>query len=120
MTMEKRNHRVRHTIFSVLTALITVIIMIPFIWLVILSFKSNTQIMNEPFSLPESFGLENYYIAFRVLPLVNMYKNTMIIAAFTEILCLAVTFTAPSQSSIQVSAKVLSPCSTIPEDCTRQ
>ena len=93
MTMEKRNHRVRHTIFSVLTALITVIIMIPFIWLVILSFKSNTQIMNEPFSLPESFGLENYYIAFRVLPLVNMYKNTMIIAAFTEILCLAVTFT---------------------------
>lgn len=93
MTMEKRNHRVRHMLLSALTILITVTIMIPFIWLIILSFKTNTQIMNEPFSLPETFSPENYYTAFKVLPLVSMYKNTIIIAVFTEVLCLAVTFT---------------------------
>lgn len=92
MTMEKRNHRVRCGILFVVTALITVAVMIPFVWLVMLSFKTNTQIMNEPFSLPDSLGFENYRTAFRVLPLVSMYKNTIIIAAFTEILCLVVTF----------------------------
>lgn len=90
--MTKRNHRVQCMVLTVSAVMITVIIMIPFIWLFILSFKTNTQIMNEPFSLPETLSLENYYTAFKVLPLVNMYKNTIIIAVFTEILCLVVTF----------------------------
>lgn len=77
---------------TIFTVLLTVVILIPFIWLIILSFKTNTEIMNEPFSLPKSLSWTNYKSALETLPLLNMYKNTFIIAAATEILCLVVTF----------------------------
>ena len=90
--MKRGKNKSINVFLTVLTVFITVIILIPFIWLVILSFKTNTQIMNEPFALPETFSLENYRTALDVLPLFSMYKNTFIIAAATEILCLFVTF----------------------------
>ncbi len=92
MTGMGKKYRAGKTALSVLTVLITIVILIPFIWLVILSFKNNTEIMNEPFSLPKTLNLNNYRTALEILPLANMYKNTFIIAAATEILCLLVTF----------------------------
>ena len=76
--MKRGKNKSINAFLTVLTVFITVIILIPFIWLVILSFKTNSQIMNEPFALPETFSLENYRTAFDVLPLFSMYKNTFI------------------------------------------
>lgn len=89
---ESIKNKIQSRVLSILTIFLTVIILIPFIWLIILSFKTNTQIMNEPFSLPDSFNFENYKTAFEILPLTSMYKNTFIIAMLTEVLCLFVTF----------------------------
>lgn len=77
---------------SAITVLITAVLMIPFLWLVVLAFKTNTQIMNEPFALPESLNWDNFKNALAILPLGSMYKNTIIIVVFTQILCLVVTF----------------------------
>lgn len=85
----KNSQRIGLTIFTVF---LTFVILIPFIWLVVLSFKTNTEIMNEPFSLPKTIEWTNYRNAFGILPLFSMYKNTFIIAIVTEALCLVVTF----------------------------
>ena len=77
---------------TIFTVFLTFVILIPFIWLVVLSFKTNNEIMNEPFSLPKTIEWTNYRNAFGILPLFSMYKNTFIIAIVTEALCLVVTF----------------------------
>ena len=84
-----RSHGVCLTLFTVL---LTIVILIPFLWLIILSFKTNTEIMNEPFSFPKTVTWTNYRSALEILPLASMYKNTLIIAVATEVLCLVVTF----------------------------
>ena len=92
MLDEKKKKRIGTAVLSAITVLITAVLMIPFLWLVVLAFKTNTQIMNEPFALPESLNWDNFKNALAILPLGSMYKNTIIIVVFTQILCLVVTF----------------------------
>ena len=92
MLDEKKKKRIGAAALSAVTVLITAVLMIPFLWLVVLAFKTNTQIMNEPFALPESLNWDNFKNALAILPLGSMYKNTIIIVVFTQILCLVVTF----------------------------
>lgn len=77
---------------TILTFCITFIMIIPFLWIILMSFKTDSQILMEPFSLPQSWNLDNYKRALEVLPLLNMYKNTIIIAAGSECICLFTTF----------------------------
>ena len=44
----------------VLIAIITALVVFPFIWMLVLSFKTNSEIMSSPLSLPEVFNLDNY------------------------------------------------------------
>lgn len=89
---EKKKKTIVSFSLSILTVLITIVLMIPFAWLILLSFKTNTDIMNNPLSLPAFLNFDNYKSAFEILPLSSMYKNTIIIVFFTELLCLLVTF----------------------------
>lgn len=87
--------RERHPkhIFKVIVALIIgLIVVFPFFWLMLLSFKTDTAILNEPFSLPESWNLDNYKRALAVLDLPLLYKNTGILVFFTQLLGLSITF----------------------------
>ena len=72
--------------------MIGLIVVLPFFWLILLSFKTDTAILNEPFSLPAGLELDNYRRALKVLNLTLLYKNTGILVIFTQILGLAVTF----------------------------
>lgn len=74
------------------TFLITFVMIIPFLWIILMSFKTDSQILTNPFSLPDGLNLENYRRALDILPLGSMYKNTIIIAVFSEIICLGATF----------------------------
>lgn len=38
----------------ILMALITVLVVFPFIWMLVLSFKSNSEILSTPLSLPKA------------------------------------------------------------------
>lgn len=77
---------------TALTWFFTAVVTIPFLWMFVLSFKSDAEIMGNPFSLPEAFNLANYKYALDILPLGSMYKNTIIIVVFTQLICLLVTF----------------------------
>ncbi len=64
----------------------------PFLWMLLLSFKTDTQIMNAPFSLPEIWNFDNYKRALGVLKLPVMYKNTILLVATTQVIGLTITF----------------------------
>lgn len=71
---------------------ITILTAFPFIWICILSFKTDTEILNKPFSLPETFNWDNYQRALDTLPLVRMFGNTFIVAVLALIISLISTF----------------------------
>ena len=71
---------------------ITAVTAIPLLWLVVLSFKSDTDILNNPFSLPEHIDLANYERALDTLPLFKMFGNTLIVAVFALLISLVCTF----------------------------
>jgi raffinose/stachyose/melibiose transport system permease protein len=76
----------------VLIYTITFIVMIPFLWMILLSFKTNSEILNSPFSLPDTFSLHNYQKAIETLDILLMYKNTFIIAGVTIVGQIIITF----------------------------
>ena len=69
-------------ILNCIVVVITVMMIIPFLWIILMSFKTDSEILTTPFSLPEQFSLDNYKRALDILPLGSMYLNTMIIAFF--------------------------------------
>lgn len=51
----------------VLMVLLTIAIVIPIIWLVFISMKPNSEIMNNPLSLPNALDFGNYVSALQTL-----------------------------------------------------
>lgn len=72
--------------------LVTLIVMLPLLWMVLLSFKSSSEILNDPFRLPTSLRLVNYARALDTLHMGLLYKNTFIIASFTIVIEIVITF----------------------------
>ncbi|MDT3427919.1 raffinose/stachyose/melibiose transport system permease protein [Paenibacillus forsythiae] len=77
---------------TVLAYSITLLIMFPFLWMILLSFKSNSEILNNPFSLPETLSFDNYERALATLNMGLLYTNTFIIAAITIVIEVLITF----------------------------
>ena len=71
---------------------ITALTAFPFLWLFVLSFKTDTEILNSPFSLPESISFSNYERALHTLRLIKMFGNTLFVAVFALAISLVCTF----------------------------
>lgn len=71
---------------------ITAFTAFPFLWLFVLSFKTDTEILNSPFSLPECISFSNYERALHTLPLIKMFRNTLFVAVFALAISLVCTF----------------------------
>ena len=61
--------------------LIVIVALIPLVWVVFLSLKTNNEIFFNPLSFPEEIQWGNYTTAFRKIPFIRMLKNT-----FTEMI----------------------------------
>jgi raffinose/stachyose/melibiose transport system permease protein len=88
----KSKKRRSHLGGFILIYFITFIVMIPFLWMLLLSFKTNSEILNSPFSLPDRFSFHNYQKAIETLDILLMYKNTFIIAGITIVGQIIITF----------------------------
>ena len=86
----------------VLVIVITTIVMLPFLWTIFSSFKTDSEIVNTPFSLPAKFSFENYIRAFSTLEMPLLYKNTFIIALVAMFFGLAITFISSFALSMMV------------------
>jgi raffinose/stachyose/melibiose transport system permease protein len=92
LTNTKSKKRRSHLGGYFLIYIITFVVMIPFLWMLLLSFKTNSEILNSPFSLPDSFSFHNYQKAIETLDILLMYKNTFIIAGITIVGQIIITF----------------------------
>ncbi|WP_260860076.1 carbohydrate ABC transporter permease [Streptomyces cupreus] len=73
--------------------LITFVILFPLLWIVLLSFQTNDNILNHPFSLSD-LSLANYQRAMETLNLLVMYKNTLILAVVSVTVGLVISYMA--------------------------
>lgn len=72
--------------------IVTLLVVFPFAWMIMLSFKDNTEIMLTPLSLPTSLNFDNYSHAFNTLNYGQLYGNTFIICTISIIFELVITF----------------------------
>jgi raffinose/stachyose/melibiose transport system permease protein len=71
---------------------VTIIVLLPFLWMILLSFKTNSEIVNDPFTFPKMLSFDNYTRALSTLKMGMLYRNTFIIAAITIFIELIITF----------------------------
>lgn len=77
---------------TVLMVVITLIMVFPFAWMLMLSFKSSGEIMSSPLALPASLALDNYQNALQTLNFVQLYSNTFLICVLSLGFELVITF----------------------------
>lgn len=71
--------------------LVTFLIILPLLWIVLLSFQPSGSILSNPFAF-EHLTLENYVNAIVSLPLLRMYGNTILIAVVSVVVGTAISF----------------------------
>ncbi len=64
----------------------TIFTLMPMIWLVVSSFKTNTELVSSPFSLPTKWQFQNYINAFQVSGIGKMLLNSLIISIIATVL----------------------------------
>ncbi len=79
--------KIRRAIIIVILLIVLCIILIPLVWSVILSFDRKALSSLPPFSLvPHEPSLFNYEVAFKTIPLVRYYLNTILVTALHTII----------------------------------
>lgn len=73
--------------------LVIFLILLPLLWIVLLSFQPSDRILSDPWSL-SSLTVGNYLRAVQQLPLVRMYANTILIAVVSVTVGAVVSFMA--------------------------
>mgnify|MGYP000850972069 CR=1 FL=1 len=87
---EKRN--LKTLLFYLVIIVITIVALIPFLWSIVLSFKTNNEIVNNPIALPSKISFANYKRALQTLDLVKMYGNSIFLVIISTFFSLALTF----------------------------
>jgi raffinose/stachyose/melibiose transport system permease protein len=86
------NRTARKTAGYFLLALVSLVMVFPFLWLIFLTFKSNAEIWTEPFNLPKNFDLRNYAQAIKIMDVPMFFRNSLIVAAGAVTLSFFATF----------------------------
>lgn len=82
----------KKTAMYIVMILITVIVVFPLVWMLLLSFKSNAEILSDPLSLPKSLNLDNFVHALDTLNYVQLYAITFFVCITSIIIELAITY----------------------------
>mgnify|MGYP001752627853 CR=1 FL=1 len=86
-TSMKSNKRLSTTLTYIVLILGSVIMIFPFVWMVLTSFKTQAESMAiPPQILPSHWDLSNFTTALASLPFFNLYVNTGLLIIF-RVLC---------------------------------
>ncbi len=77
---------------QVMLVVVTVIMVLPFLWSVLLSFKTNNELYANPLSLPTSWNFDNYARALETINLGQLYGNTLYVMVISVGVSLLITF----------------------------
>lgn len=86
--IDKKKKTIRYLVMII----ITVVVVFPFIWMFLLSFKTNSEIMTNPLSMPKAFILDNYRHAMEVLNYPQLYGNTIFVCVISLVFEIIITF----------------------------
>jgi N-acetylglucosamine transport system permease protein len=91
MAIEKRSDhsggdRAIEATSHVLLAVWSIIVMVPFLWVVLSSFKSTKEILASPFSLPAHWSFDNYVNAWTDAGIRKFFLNTVIVVGAALVL----------------------------------
>ena len=84
-------------IVAIVAYLVTFLIILPLLWIVLLSFQPSGNILSNPFSFA-NLTFDNYVNAIASLPLLRMYGNTILIAVVSVFVGTAISFMAAKVS----------------------
>ena len=73
-------------LMTVFVLLILLISLGPIVWVLLSSFKSNTEILSSAVSLPVVWSLKNYGMALKIAPIGEFYINSVIVAGVATLL----------------------------------
>lgn len=79
-------------LFYIFVFALLILMMIPILWAVLLSFKTNNEIVNAPLSLPAEWNFDNYERAMETIDFGRMYFNTILLVVFAVFFSIALTF----------------------------
>ncbi|MFC0678542.1 carbohydrate ABC transporter permease [Lysobacter korlensis] len=89
----RRRAKIAGIVTAVAAYLVTFLIILPLLWIVLLSFQPSDKILGDPFSFT-SLTMENYANALTNLPLLRMYGNTILIAVLSVTIGTVISFMA--------------------------
>ncbi|MFV0363697.1 MAG: carbohydrate ABC transporter permease [Suipraeoptans sp.] len=72
--------------------IVTILVVFPFLWMLLLSFKTNSEILSSPLALPTSFNLGNFINAARTLDFFKLYGNTIFVCVLSLFIEVTITF----------------------------
>ena len=70
--------------------LVSIIYIVPLVWVFMVSFKTNAEIFTSPFALPESFYLDNFTFAWTAGKLGIATLNSFVVCAVTLIISMVI------------------------------
>lgn len=70
----------------------TLIMLVPFFFIVLLSFKDNTEILMNPLEIPDRLDFSNYVRAIQTLDPLQLYKNTFVVVIIAIAIQIPITF----------------------------
>ena len=79
-------------VLYVLMALTTVIVVLPFAWMLLMSFKTNGEIISSPLSWPKGVSWDNYINALKTLNYPRLHANTFVVCVISIAIELSITF----------------------------
>lgn len=89
------NNRIKKTLLYLLLSLIALVMLWPFIWMVITSFKPNTEMFKYPPTIiPNELTVNHYIDAWKAAPWIRYFYNTILVAGiitFSSLLLSALT-----------------------------
>ena len=90
---KRRRGRTVGIVTGIAAYLVTFLIVLPILWIVLLSFQPSGNILSNPFSF-DQLTFDNYVRAVTALPLLQMYGNTILIALVSVTVGTAISFMA--------------------------
>ncbi|SCP98926.1 carbohydrate ABC transporter permease [Anaerobium acetethylicum] len=92
MIVNKISRNRRKISLYILLSFVTFLVMLPFLWMLLLSIKTNSEIFRMPLSIPDRLSFDNFRRALNTLDFLQLYKNTFLIVIMTMAIELTITF----------------------------
>lgn len=106
--MYKRKNKWSSVGLYIFLGIILVFMIVPFIWLVISSFRPNADLFTEPFSIPKTLSVDNFRAVLESQPMLLYFRNTVMIALIATFLSIsAATLAAYGMMGYFFSRKIL-------------